>query len=180
MLKILAIAAGVVVVLVVAIVVYAATRPDEFRIERTARIKAAPDKIQAHLTDFQAWRAWSPWEALDPALNRTYSGAASGKGAVYAWEGNSKVGSGRMEILETTPTKTVIKLDFIKPFEGHNTAEFSMLPQSDNTTTVTWAMYGPSPYMMKVMGTFMNMDKMIGTDFEVGLQSLKKMAETNS
>jgi hypothetical protein len=176
MLKILAIAAGVVVVLVVAVVIYAATRPDEFRIERTARIKAAPDKIQAHLTDFKAWRGWSPWEALDPALTRQYSGAATGKGAVYAWEGNGKVGAGRMEILDAPPGKVVIKLDFIKPFEGHNTAEFTLTPDGDGTR-VTWAMFGARPLMAKVMCLFMDMDKMVGGSFETGLASLKGLAE---
>lgn len=176
MLKYIAIAAGVVVVLVAAIVAYAATRADEFRIERSARIKATPDKIQAHLQDFRRWQAWSPWENLDPDLKRSLSGAASGPGAVYAWEGNSKVGSGRMEILEATPARTVIKLDFLKPFEAHNTAEFTLTPDGDGTR-VTWAMTGSRPLMAKVVCLFMDMDKMVGGNFETGLASLKGLAE---
>ncbi len=180
MLKIAGIVALLVLVVVAGVLIYAATKPDNFRVQRMVTIKASPERIVALIQDLHGWTAWSPYEKKDPDMKRTFGGAPSGKGATYEWDGNKNVGSGRMEILEATPRKVAIKLDFFKPFEGHNTAEFSMLPQSDNTTTVTWAMYGPSPYMMKVMGTFMNMDKMIGTDFEVGLQSLKKMAETNS
>ena len=110
-------------------------------------------------------------------MKRSYSGAASGKGAVYAWEGNKNVGSGRMEILDASaPAKIVIKLDFFTPFEGHNTAEFTMLPQGD-ATSLTWLMHGPAPFMSKVMQVFMNMDKMIGKDFEAGLAKLKKLTE---
>jgi hypothetical protein len=114
-------------------------------------------------------------------MKRSYSGAESGKGAVYAWDGNNNVGSGRMEILDTAvPSKIVIKLDFFKPFEGHNTAEFTMLPQGDATnpaTSLTWAMHGPAPFMHKVMQVFMNIDNMIGKDFEVGLANLKRLSE---
>jgi hypothetical protein len=112
-------------------------------------------------------------------MKRTYSGARSGKGAVYAWDGNKNVGSGRMEILDaSSPSKIVIKLDFFKPFEGHNTAEFTMLPQGDAaTTSITWVMHGPAPFMHKVMQVFMNMDRMIGKDFETGLASLKRATE---
>ncbi len=110
-------------------------------------------------------------------MKRSYSGAASGKGAVYAWEGNKNVGSGRMEILDTSaPSKIVIKLDFLKPFEGHNTAEFTMLPQGD-ATSVTWLMHGPAPFMSKLMQVFMNLDTMIGKDFETGLANLKNLTE---
>jgi hypothetical protein len=114
-------------------------------------------------------------------MKRSYSGAASGKGAVYAWDGNNNVGSGRMEILDASaPSKIAIKLDFFKPFEGHNTAEFTMLPQGDATnvtTDVTWLMHGPARFMSKVMQVFMNMDNMIGKDFEIGLANLKKLTE---
>ena len=108
---------------------------------------------------------------------RFASGAASGKGAVYEWDGNKNVGAGRMEIIESVaPSKVSIKLDFLKPFEGHNIAEFTIVPSGDGNT-VTWAMFGPSPLMMKVMGTFMNMDRMIGDDFAAGLANLKAIAE---
>ena len=110
-------------------------------------------------------------------MQRSYSGAASGKGAVYAWEGNRNVGSGRMEILEAaSPSKIVIKLDFLKPFEAHNTAEFTMLPQGD-ATSITWLMHGPASFMVKVMHVFINMDKMVGKDFEAGLANLKRLVE---
>jgi hypothetical protein len=110
-------------------------------------------------------------------MKRSYSGAESGKGAVYAWDGNKNVGSGRMEILDTSaPTKIVIKLDFFTPFEGHNTAEFTMLPQGD-ATNVTWLMHGPAPFMAKIMHVFMNIDRMVGKDFEIGLANLKRLTE---
>ena len=166
-----------VVVLVAAALIHAATRPDSFRIERAASIKASPEKIFAYINDLHQWVSWSPWEKIDPALKREYSGAASGKGAAYAWEGNSKVGAGRMEVMETVPSsKITIKLDFLKPFEGHNTAEFTLERKGD-ATTVTWAMYGPSPYLSKVMGLFFSMDGMIGGQFEQGLANLKSIAE---
>jgi polyketide cyclase/dehydrase/lipid transport protein len=174
MLKKIAIA---IVCVVAAVLAFAATRPDTFSVQRTASIKTAPDKIYPHINDLHSWGAWSPYEKLDPAMKRTYSGAASGKGAVYAWEGNGNVGKGRMEITEATaPGKVALNLDFEKPFEAHNIAEFTMVPKGD-ATEVTWAMHGPSPYMMKVMHLFFDMDKMVGTDFEAGLASLKAIAE---
>ena len=161
------------------LLVYAATRPESFRIERSAHIQAPPETVFAFINDFHRWTAWSPWEHIDPALKRTYSGAAAGKGAAYAWEGNRNVGSGRMEITESTPaSKILIKLDFIKPFEGHNIAEFTLVPGAQGGTALTWAMYGPSPYISKLMGIFMSMDRMIGGQFEQGLAKLKKSSET--
>jgi uncharacterized protein YndB with AHSA1/START domain len=175
---------AVVLALVIAIVlILAATKPAEFKVERNAVIAAPPERIFPLIDDFHQWRAWSPWENRDPALKRTYEGAAHGKGAVYAWEGNRNVGAGRMEILSATqPSAIVIKLDFIKPFEAHNTAEFTMLPRDGATdavasTNLIWAMRGPAPLMHRVMQVFMNLDKMIGKDFEAGLANLKKAAE---
>ena len=169
---------GLVVVLVVAaVLIFAATRPDAFRVERVASIKAPPEKIFTLINDLHGWAAWSPYEKKDPAMKRTFSGAANGKGAVYEWDGNKNVGRGRMEITDASaPAKIVIKLDFFEPFEGHNTAEFSMEGKGD-ATNVTWAMYGPASFISKLMGVFFNMDKLIGTDFEVGLANLKSMAE---
>lgn len=167
----------IVIILIAAVLIYAATKPDMFRIERAASINAPPDKVFGFINDFHQWVAWSPWEKLDPALKRTHSGSVQGQGAVYEWDGNKDVGTGRMEVLESTPpSKIRIKLDFLKPFEAHNTAEFS-LEGKGNSTTVTWAMYGPRPYMMKVMGMVMNMDKMVGGQFETGLANLKAIAE---
>ena len=167
----------VIVVLVAALLLYAATRPDSFRIQRSATMRSPPDRVFALIDSLKAWGQWSPWEKMDPALKRTFSGPDSGTGAIYEWQGNNKVGQGRMEILESNPTSRVlIKLDFLKPFEAHNTAEFTLTPEGDSTR-VDWAMYGPSPFMSKLMGVFMNMDKMIGKDFEAGLANLKSIVE---
>lgn len=176
MLRIVGIVVLVFVVAVAGVLAYAATKPDDFRVQRSIAIKAPPEKIMAVVGDLRGWTVWSPYEKKDPGMKRAYAGAPAGKGAIYEWDGNKDVGHGRMEILESTPSKVVIKLDFITPFEAHNTAEFTAAPQGDSTN-VTWAMYGPSPYMAKVMQTVMNMDKMIGTDFEAGLASLKTVAE---
>jgi len=169
---------AVVLAIAIAIVlILAMAKPDRFRVERAAAIEAPPEKIFALIDDFHQWRSWSPWEDRDPAMKRTYEGAERGKGAVYAWDGNKNVGAGRMEILTAAaPSTIVIKLDFIRPFEGHNTAEFTMQPQG-GATNVIWAMHGPAPLMHKVMQVFMNMDRMIGKDFETGLANLKTAAE---
>ncbi len=167
----------VVAALIAVVLILAATKPDVFRVERKIDIKAAPEKIFAHIDDFHEWAAWSPWEKLDPAMTRTFSGPASGKGTAYAWEGNKKVGKGAMEITDlTVPQKIVIKLDFYVPFEAHNTTEFT-LSANGESTTVNWLMFGPAPFMAKIMHVFMNMDKMVGKDFEQGLNNLKAIAE---
>ena len=177
MLEVIAIVAVVLAIAIAVILILAATKPDVFRVERAAAMQAPPQKIFSLIDDFHQWGTWSPWEHRDPAMKRTFSGTESGKGAVYAWDGNKDVGAGRMEILDAVlPSKIVIKLDFIKPFEGHNTAEFTMLPR-DGATEVTWAMYGATPFIGKVMHVFMNMDRMIGKDFEAGLANLKKAVE---
>lgn len=163
--------------IVVIILIVAATKPANFRVARSITINATPDKIFPHISDFNNWAAWSPWEKLDPAMKKTLSGSASGKGAIYEWSGNKKAGTGRMEILETTePTKIRIKLDFMKPMEAHNTLEYTLEP-AGNTTNVTWAMLGNNNFMGKVFSVFMNMDKLVGKDFETGLASLKALAE---
>ena len=167
----------VIVVLVAALLVYAATRPDSMHVERAARINAPPEKIFPLINDFHRWSSWSPYEKRDPAMKRVYGGAASGTGAVYEWEGNRDVGQGRMEITESTPASRVaIKLDFIEPFEGHNTAEFTLAPKGQSTD-VTWAMHGPAPFISKLMQVFFNFDTMIGKDFEEGLANLKTLVE---
>ncbi len=166
----------VVILAIVALLAYAATRPDSFRLERQTVIKAPPEKVFANLVNFNKWGAWSPWEKLDPQMKRTHSGAGSGKGASYAWAGD-KVGAGRMEILDATPSSSVkIKLDFTKPFEAHNLVDFTLVPQGDSTQ-VTWAMYGPMAFINKLFGVFMSMDKMVGKDFEAGLADLKAVSE---
>ena len=169
--------AVIIAVLVAAILVYAAMQPDSFRVERSTSIKAPPEKIFSQINGFHQWEAWSPWEKIDPAVKRTYSGADSGKGAVYGWQGNKDVGQGRMEIVESTPSSNVlIKIDFMEPFEGHDMVQFTLQPQGD-TTKVTQAMYGPSPFIHKVMSLFFSMDKMVGQKYEEGLASLKAIAE---
>ena len=165
-----------VVVLVLIVLGLAAMQPDSFRVQRTIAIKAPAERILPLISDFHNWTSWSPWEKLDPAMKRTFSGAPKDLGAIYAWEGDDKVGAGRMEITGLAPSKVDIKLDFLKPFEGHNVAEFALHPQADSTR-VTWSMDGPSSYMTKLIGVFFNMDKMIGKDFETGLANLKTAAE---
>jgi uncharacterized protein YndB with AHSA1/START domain len=177
MFEIIAIIAVVLALAIAIVLILAATKPDSFSVQRATSIKAPPEKVFPWINDFHQWKSWSPYENKDPAMKRSYSGAADGKGAVYGWEGNKNVGSGRMEILDSsTPSKIVIKLDFFTPFEGHNTAEFTMLPQGD-ATNVIWLMHGPAPFTHKVMQVFMNLDNMIGKDFEVGLANLKNISE---
>ena len=177
MFEIIAVIAVVLAAAIAIVLILAATKPDRFQVQRAAVIKAPAEGIFPLISDFHQWKGWSPWEDKDPAMKRTYSGAAAGRGAVYAWDGNRNVGSGRMEILEASaPSKIVINLDFITPFEGHNTAEFTMQPQGD-ATNLTWVMHGPTPFMMKVMHVFINMDRMIGKDFEIGLANLKRLTE---
>jgi uncharacterized protein YndB with AHSA1/START domain len=168
---------AIIVVLLAALLAFAATRPNVFRVQRAASIKAAPETIFPLLVDFHSWGSWSPWEKLDPTMKKTFSGPTSGKGSVYEWEGKGKAGSGRMEITEASPSsKVVIQLDFIKPFEGHNITELTLQP-AGGATNVIWSMHGPSPFITKVMGAFLNMDKLIGKDFETGLANLKSVAE---
>jgi hypothetical protein len=177
MFETLIIIAVVLAVAIAAVLILAAAKPDRFSVQRAAVVNAPAEKVFPLIADFHEWRKWSPWEDRDPDLKRTYGGAERGKGAIYAWEGNKNVGSGRMEILEANaPSLVKIQLDFLKPFEAHNTAEFTMLPQG-NATNLAWAMCGPAPFMSKVMQVFMSFDKMIGKDFETGLAKIKSVSE---
>ncbi len=167
----------VVALLLAALMFYVATRPAHFRIQRSMRIAAPREKLFAYVADLHNFDAWSPWSPLDPAMRKTHSGAASGIGAGYEWEGNKNVGHGRMEIIEAvSPERVLIKLDFLKPFEAHNMAEY-LLVESGGATEFTWAMYGPNNFLSKVMGLFFNMDRMVGAQFEQGLRALKTVAE---
>jgi hypothetical protein len=170
-------AIGLVVVglLVVGLLLAASTRPDDFVIQRSAQVQGTPEQVVALIEDFHQWGTWSPWEKLDPAMKRTFSGPSSGKGAAYTWEG-TKAGSGRMEVLETSASLVKIQLDFVKPFAAKNVAEFTLTPRADGVELV-WAMKGKSPLMSKVMGMFVDMDKLIGKDFEAGLATLKATIE---
>jgi hypothetical protein len=177
MLKVALVIIAVLVVGVVGILAYAATRPDTFRVQRSVAIKATPDKIFPLINEFRNWPEWSPYEKKDPAMKRALGSATSGKGATYAWDGDKNVGEGRMEITDASPpSKVIIKLDFLRPFEAHNTAEFTLAPKGESTD-VTWAIHGPNLFIGKVMGLFINMDNMIGKDFEAGLANLKSLAE---
>lgn len=166
-----------VLVLILIVLGLAAMQPDSFRVQRAIAIKAPPEKILPLISDFHNWPQWSPWEKLDPAMQRTFSGAPKDVGAVYEWKGNKDVGSGRMEIASMAPPNKVgINLVFLAPFESHCVTDFT-LENKGELTTVTWTMSGPSDFMTKVMGLFASMDKMIGKDFEAGLASMKAAAE---
>lgn len=170
----------IVLVLVVACLLYATTRPN-LVVQRSVLIQAPPEKIYPYLNDFHQWSSWSPWEKMDPAMQKTYTGPESGRGAGYAWQGNSKVGQGTMEITDSAPGNHVtIKLDLIKPFENHNIAEFTLEPQDNDATRVKWTMQTQSSYMAKLIGVFVNMDKVVGTDFERGLENLKAVSEKSA
>jgi hypothetical protein len=169
----------ILLILIVACLLYATTRPN-LVVERSVVIHAPAEKIYPLINNFHEWSAWSPWEKLDPSMQRTYSGPESGRGAGYAWHGNSKAGQGLMEITDSAAsTHVTIKLDFIKPFEGHNIAEFT-LTQQDDSTVVKWTMLAQSSYTEKLIGVFVNMDKMIGKDFELGLANLKEVSEKSN
>ena len=158
----------------------ASLQPDSFRVERSASINAPASVIFPFINDLQRWSAWSPYEKIDPAMKRTFSGAASGTGAVYAWDGNNDVGAGRMEIIaETPPSQLSIQLDFLRPMEGRNQVEFT-LNEAGGVTEVTWSIQGPMPFLSKIMCLFFDMDKMIGKDYEAGLAALKKVSEAGA
>jgi uncharacterized protein YndB with AHSA1/START domain len=169
---------GVIVVLAIAtVLILAAMKSDTCRVQRSLAIAAPPERIFPHISDFHCWPAWSPYEGKDPAMKKTFSGAASGKGAIYEWEGDKNVGKGRIEITDTSPSsRLALNLDMLKPFEAHNKVEFILLPQGEGTL-VTWEMNGHAPYLAKIMHVFFNMDRMIGGDFERGLIKLKTVAE---
>lgn len=158
------------------LVAYVITRPDTFEVRRSIAVKAPPERIYAYIQDFRLWTQWSPFEDLDPDLKRIYSGQPSGQGAAYAWEGR-KAGAGTMEILAAqSPEKVRIRLAFTKPIQAVNTAEFTLVPEGDQTE-VTWVMHGPMSFVTKLMGLFYSMDDMVGGDFEKGLARLKARAE---
>jgi hypothetical protein len=176
--KIIGITFGVIVLGVGALCAVAATKPDTFRVERSATINASADKIYPLINDFHQWNKWSPYDKIDPDMKRTFSGEDKGKGAVYEWDGDNNAGSGRMEIAESQePNKVRINLDFTKPFEANNIAEFTMVPEGD-ATKVTWSMEGKNNFMCKIIQTFCNMDDMCGKDFTTGLKNIKSLTET--
>ncbi len=162
---------------VLGLVILALGKPDTFRIERSAEYKAAPEALYARIADFRQWEDWSPWAKLDPTCKNTYSGSPSGLGAVFAWDGNKKVGAGRMEITACEPARrVVINLEFLRPFATTNTCEF-LLENVGTGTRVTWVMSGHNKFVSKLFCVFMDMDKMVGKDFEKGLASLRTLVE---
>jgi uncharacterized protein YndB with AHSA1/START domain len=164
-------------VIVAGALVVVATRPAEFRVTRTGTIAAPPATVFAQVNDFHKWEAWNPWGKLDPAMKESYEGAPAGVGAVYTWTGNSQVGEGRMTITESRPNELIrIKMEFLKPFAATSTAEFTFRPEG-NQTAVTWTMEGTNNFMAKAMHLVMNMDRMIGGQFEKGLAAMKSVAE---
>jgi uncharacterized protein YndB with AHSA1/START domain len=163
---------------IVAVLVLASLKPDTFAVQRAITIDAPPERVYPLIADFRAWSAWSPWEKKDPNQTRSFSGADSGVGSRYAWNGDKNVGQGSMEITEASaPTRIGLDLDFLKPFEAHNKVVFALQPQ-EQATNVTWTMTGPVPFFAKIIHVVMNMDRMIGGDFEAGLKALKARAET--
>ena len=170
----------VVVLLIVALVVFIMTRPSQFHIERSTTIAAPPEVVYAKIVDFHQWEEWSPWEHLDPNMKRTIDGPESGVGAKYQWSGNDKAGEGSMTIVEAQPNERVkIDLEFIKPFKASNVATFMLAPEGQGTKVV-WSLDGRNNFMAKAFSVFMNMDKMVGGDFEKGLASLKNVSEEAS
>ena len=168
----------VIAVAIAGLLAYAAlTQPNAFRVQRSTVIQAPPEKVYAILEDLDRGKEWSPFEKKDPNLKRSRSGPAKGKGAVYTFEGNSDVGAGSLTVLDTVPpNKLVLALDMTKPMEGHNTVEYTLVPEGTGTR-LTWSIFGPMPFISKVMCVFVDMDKMIGREFEAGLASLKALAE---
>jgi len=164
-------------VIVLGFVGVVAMRPSEYRVARTATIAAPAPAVFAQVNDFHKWDAWNPWAKLDPAMKQAYEGAPAGIGAIYTWAGNSEVGEGRMTLTESRPSDLVrIRLEFLKPFATTSTAEFSFKPEGDHTA-VTWSMTGKVNFMAKVVHLFMDMDRMIGGNFEKGLAQLKSVVE---
>jgi len=164
-------------VVVAGLVVVIALQPADFRVSRSATIAAPAPVVFAQVNDFHNWTAWSPWAKLDPAMKQTYEGAAAGPGAVYAWVGNREVGEGRMTIVESRPSDLIrVKLHFVKPFAGTSVAEFTFRPEGDRTA-VTWTMTGEKNFVAKAIHLVMNMDRMIGDQFDRGLAAMKTVAE---
>lgn len=183
MLKIIALsAAGILLLAIAVIVILAAARPDEFRVARSATMTAPVAAITPYLTDFRQYRRWSPYETIDPEMQRAYSGASSGVGAAYAWRSEGKVGAGSMQITAVDIADGVsasairLKLDFVKPFEAHNRVTYTLLPKGD-VTEVTWTMEGRTPFLGKIMHVVFDMDGMVGKDFAAGLANLKGLVE---
>jgi len=166
-----------IVAVIIVLIVFVTMQPADFRVTRTATVSAPPQAAFAQVNDFHKWEAWNPWGKIDPAMKQTYEGAPAGVGAVYSWVGNNNVGEGRMTITESHPSDLIrIKLEFMKPFAATNTAEFTFKPEGSQTA-VTWSMSGKKTFVTKGIHVLMNMDKMIGGQFEKGLADMKAIVE---
>jgi hypothetical protein len=177
MLEIVAYVAIALVVLVIGLLAYASTRPDSFSVRRSTLIGAPAERIFPLIANLKSMNTWNPFVEPDPAIKIAYTGPDSGKGAAHTWSGNSKVGAGRIEITDATPSSRVaLQLDMIKPMKAHNAVEFTLQPNG-NGTLVTWTMSGNQPLMAKVMNVFIDCDRMVGSQFEKGLASLKTIVE---
>jgi uncharacterized protein YndB with AHSA1/START domain len=164
--------------LLLAFLVVVAIQPSTFRVSRSTDIAAPPEIVFAEVNDLHRWEAWSPWAKIDPASRTTYAGAESGEGAIMSWAGSDKVGEGRMTIVESQPGRLIrLRLDFIKPFQATNMAEFRFEPAADGTS-VTWSISGERNFVFKAMGLLINCNKMMGDQFDKGLVQLKAVAET--
>ena len=160
--------------------IFVALQPAHFRVARGTTISAPPPVVFSEVNDLHQWDNWSPWAKLDPQMKTTHAGATAGKGAVYTWSGNNTVGEVRMTIIESRPNELVrINLEFIKPFAATNTTDFTFKSDTGQTS-VTWSMAGENNFFGKAMCLFMNMDKMVGGDFEKGLAALKSVAESKA
>ena len=166
----------VIAVLVVGVLVLATFQPDVFRLQRSTTIAAPAARVHPFVDDFKRWTLWSPFETKDPTMRRTYGAQTAGRGATYAWEGDGEVGAGRMTIVDSTPSRIGIALDFVKPMESRASVAFTFVPQGE-TTLVTWAMEAPNSFVSKVVHVFFDAEKLVGNDFERGLASLKAVAE---
>jgi uncharacterized protein YndB with AHSA1/START domain len=166
-----------VVAVLLVLSVFIATRPAHFRVERSAQINAPSTTVFGLINDFHQWPKWSPWEKLDPAMKKTFSGAPAGTGAEYSWVGNDKAGEGRMTITDSKPSELVaMKLEFLKPFAATDQATFTLTPNSAGTE-VHWSMEGDNGFLAKGFSLLMNMDQLVGKDFEEGLAKLNKLAQ---
>ncbi len=177
MLETILIILGILAAIIVVFVVVVALRPSEFRIARSTTISSPASAVFAQVNDFHNWDAWSPWAKIDPAMKQIYEGAPAGTGAIYTWAGDNKVGEGTMTLTDSRPNDWIrIKLEFRKPFKATNVAEFTFQPEG-NQTVVAWSMAGRNNFMFKAFGLFMNMDKMLGGEFEKGLANMKSVVE---
>ncbi len=168
---------GGIAALLLILVIAVAMQPSAFRIERSATMAAPPAAPFALVNDFREWRAWSPWENVDPNLQRTYEGPTAGTGASYSWKGNGKAGQGRMTITESRPSELIqLRLEFLKPFKATNNVEFAFQSEGSGTRVV-WSMTGTKGFLFKAFGLLMSMDKMVGPDFERGLAAMKGAVE---